>query len=95
MRSTACAGIGAADAPRCIVFNKIDLAQRSAAVERAACGRIDAVWVSARSGNGLELAWRTSERAKSALRSTAAEQTTRTPAAPERSDAAYVIGPTP
>jgi GTPase len=47
--------IGAADVPRCVVFNKIDLAERGSGVERAACGRIDAVWVSARSGNGLEL----------------------------------------
>jgi GTP-binding protein HflX len=47
--------IGAADVPRCVVFNKIDRAQRSAGVERAACGRIDAVWLSARSGDGLEL----------------------------------------
>ena len=47
--------IGAADVPRCIVFNKIDLAERSVGVERAACGRIDAVWLSARSGDGLEL----------------------------------------
>jgi GTP-binding protein HflX len=47
--------IGAAEVPRCVVFNKIDLAERGSGVERAACGRIDAVWVSARSGNGLEL----------------------------------------
>jgi GTPase len=47
--------IGAADVPRCVVFNKIDLAERSVGVERAACGRIDAVWLSARSGDGLEL----------------------------------------
>ena len=47
--------IGAAEVPRCIVFNKIDLAERRAAIERSACGRIDAVWLSARSGSGLEL----------------------------------------
>ena len=47
--------IGAADVPRCLVFNKIDQAQRGAGVERAACGRIGAVWLSARSGDGLEL----------------------------------------
>ena len=47
--------IGAADVPRCLVFNKIDRAERGAGVERGACGRIDAVWLSARSGDGLEL----------------------------------------
>jgi len=47
--------IGAADVPRCIVFNKIDRVERVAAVERSACGRIDTVWLSARTGNGLEL----------------------------------------
>jgi GTPase len=47
--------IGAGEVPRCIVFNKIDLAERDAGVERSACGRIDTVWLSARSGNGLEL----------------------------------------
>jgi GTPase len=47
--------IGAGDVPRCIVFNKIDLAERGAAVEPSACGRIDTVWLSARSGDGLEL----------------------------------------
>jgi GTP-binding protein HflX len=47
--------IGAGDVPRCIVFNKIDLADRGARVERSACGRIDAVWLSARSGDGVEL----------------------------------------
>jgi GTP-binding protein HflX len=47
--------IGAADVPRCVVFNKIDLAQRGAAVEPAACGRIDSVWLSARSGDGIEM----------------------------------------
>jgi GTP-binding protein HflX len=47
--------IGAADVPRCVVFNKIDLTQRGAGVERAACGRIDSVWLSARSSDGLEM----------------------------------------
>ncbi len=47
--------IGAAHVPRCIVFNKIDLAQRGAGAERASCGRIESVWLSARSGDGLEM----------------------------------------
>ena len=47
--------IGASEVPRCVVFNKIDLVERRASVERAACGRIETVWLSARSGNGLEL----------------------------------------
>jgi len=47
--------IGASEVPRCVVFNKIDLVERGASVERAACGRIETVWLSARSGNGLEL----------------------------------------
>ncbi len=94
--------IGAADVPRCIVFNKIDLAQRSAAVERAACGRIDAVWVSARSGNGLELlrgalAQRAKERtAEQTAAEHTAEQTAQEPQpAPERSEPPTLIGPTP
>jgi GTP-binding protein HflX len=37
------------------VFNKIDRVERGAGVERSACGRIDSVWLSAQSGNGLEL----------------------------------------
>jgi len=49
------AEIGAEDVPRCIVFNKIDLAQRGAGVERSACGSIDEVWLSARTGEGLDL----------------------------------------
>jgi GTP-binding protein HflX len=47
--------IGAAGVPRCVVFNKIDLAQRVASAEPSACGSIDAVWLSARSGDGLDL----------------------------------------
>jgi GTP-binding protein HflX len=47
--------IGAADVPRCVVFNKIDRFERAGGVERTACGRIDAVWLSAQSGEGLDL----------------------------------------
>jgi len=47
--------IGADRVPRILVFNKIDLAQRPASAEATACGSIDAVWLSARSGDGLEL----------------------------------------
>ena len=68
--------IGAADVPRCVVFNKIDQADRGAAVERAACGRIDAVWVSARSGDGLELLrGAIAQRAQEQTAEQAAEQT--------------------
>jgi GTPase len=47
--------IGAGDVPRCVVFNKIDLTDRFASAERSTCGSIDAVWLSARSGDGLDL----------------------------------------
>ena len=76
--------IGAADVPRCIVFNKIDQAQRSAGVERAACGRIDAVWLSARSGDGLEL-----------LRGAIAQRAQEPQPASERSETPAFIGTAP
>jgi GTPase len=47
--------IGAEHVPRLIVCNKIDLAQRAAGIERSACGSIETVWLSARSGEGLDL----------------------------------------
>ncbi len=47
--------IGADQVPRIVVFNKIDREPRAPAAERSACGSIDAVWLSARSGEGLEL----------------------------------------
>jgi len=86
--------IGAGEVPRCIVFNKIDLAERGAAVERAACGRIDSVWLSARSGEGLELL-------RSAIAQRAQEQTAQEQAvqesqpASERSEPPAFIGTTP
>jgi GTP-binding protein HflX len=85
--------IGAADVPRCLVFNKIDQAQRGAGVERAACGRIDAVWLSAQSGNGLELL-------RSAIAQRAQEQPSEQTApelqpASERSEPPAFIGTTP
>ena len=49
------AEIGAADVPRLLVFNKIDRLQRCAAVERDACGTIRAVFLSAATGDGIDL----------------------------------------
>jgi GTP-binding protein HflX len=49
------AGIGAADVPRIVVFNKADLADRRPEVVRDPCDRIEAVAVSARTGVGLDL----------------------------------------
>lgn len=47
--------IGAADVPRLLVFNKVDLAERTPTIERDPCGTIRAVFVSALSGAGLDL----------------------------------------
>ena len=47
--------IGAAEVPRIIVYNKIDLAGRDPAVERGPCDTIAAVSVSAKTGEGLEM----------------------------------------
>jgi GTP-binding protein HflX len=85
--------IGAADVPRCLVFNKIDQAQRGAGVERAPCGRIGAVWLSARSGDGLELL-------RSAIAQRVQEQTSEHTAqelqpTSERSEPPAFIGTTP
>ena len=85
--------IGAADVPRCLVFNKIDQAQRGAGVERAACGRIGAVWLSARWGDGLELL-------RSAIAQRVQEQTSEQTAqelqpTSERSEPPAFIGTTP
>ena len=49
------AEIGADAVPRLIVHNKIDRVDRAAGVDRDACGRIGAVWLSARTGDGLGL----------------------------------------
>ncbi len=49
------AEIGADQVPRCAVYNKVDRLPRAAAVERDACGSIAAVWLSAQSGDGLDL----------------------------------------
>ncbi len=48
------AEIGADAAPRILVWNKIDAAHLTAAAERDQYGRISRVFVSARSGSGLE-----------------------------------------
>jgi GTP-binding protein HflX len=47
--------IGAAHVPRLVVYNKIDRIDRSPSVERDPCGSIQAVSVSAISGQGLDL----------------------------------------
>jgi GTP-binding protein HflX len=47
--------IGAARVPRLVVYNKIDRIDRAASVERDPCGSISAVFVSAMSGQGLNL----------------------------------------
>jgi GTP-binding protein HflX len=47
--------IGAGSVPRLIVFNKIDASSRAPAIERDPCGRIAAVSVSAKTGQGLDL----------------------------------------
>jgi GTP-binding protein HflX len=49
------AEIPAMDAPRILVWNKIDAAGLEPAVERDQYGRISRVFVSARTGAGLEL----------------------------------------
>ncbi len=55
--------IGAGELPMLKVFNKVDLIEREAGLERDAEGRIVAVWLSAQNGKGLdELATALSER---------------------------------
>ncbi|MDR2924823.1 MAG: GTPase HflX [Azoarcus sp.] len=49
------AEIGAADVPRIEVWNKIDLTHAAPAVVRGDCGRIEHVFLSARTGEGLQL----------------------------------------
>ncbi|MGE0387910.1 MAG: ribosome rescue GTPase HflX [Gammaproteobacteria bacterium] len=49
------AGIGAADMPVLTVFNKIDLIDQMARVDRDAHGAAERIWVSAAAGIGLEL----------------------------------------
>lgn len=47
--------IGASDVPQVFVFNKIDLTQASPAVRRDEYGKISGVFLSAQSGEGLDL----------------------------------------
>ena len=49
------AEIGAAEVPRLLVFNKVDRLQRPPSVERDACGTLRAVFLSAASGDGIDL----------------------------------------
>ncbi len=46
--------IGAGELPVLKVFNKVDLTEREAGLERDSSGRITAVWLSAERGDGLE-----------------------------------------
>ncbi len=49
------AEIGAADVPQILIWNKIDLTHAGAAIEREDCGTIRRVFLSARTGEGLDL----------------------------------------
>jgi len=49
------AEIGAADLPRLTVYNKIDIVDGSAGVERDEHGQVIRVWVSAQTGEGLDM----------------------------------------
>ncbi|CAH1745597.1 ribosome rescue factor HflX [Thauera humireducens] len=49
------AEIGAAEVPQILVWNKIDLTRAEPAVERSDCGNIRRVFLSARTGEGLDL----------------------------------------
>jgi GTP-binding protein HflX len=49
------AEIGAAEVPQILVWNKIDLTRAAAAVERGDCGTIRRIFLSARTGEGLDL----------------------------------------
>jgi GTP-binding protein HflX len=50
------AGIGAGDIPQLRIYNKIDRIGRAPALARGADGRPTAVWLSAATGAGLDLA---------------------------------------
>ncbi|HLF23728.1 MAG TPA: hypothetical protein VI565_07365, partial [Burkholderiales bacterium] len=49
------AEIDAASVPRMLVYNKIDLTQRAPRVERDAGGRVSKAWISAITGDGVDL----------------------------------------
>jgi GTP-binding protein HflX len=49
------AEIGAAEVPQILVWNKIDLTRAAPAVERGDCAKIRRIFLSARSGEGLDL----------------------------------------
>ncbi|HRP23063.1 MAG TPA: GTPase HflX [Thauera sp.] len=49
------AEIGAAEVPQILVWNKIDLTRAAPAVERGDCDRIRRIFLSARTGEGLDL----------------------------------------
>ncbi|SPE24465.1 putative GTPase [Burkholderiales bacterium] len=47
--------IGAEQVPRLQIYNKVDRLARAPGVERDACGSIDGVWLSANTGDGIDL----------------------------------------
>jgi GTP-binding protein HflX len=47
-------GIGAEKVPQLMVFNKIDLSGHSVTIERAESGDAQAIWLSAKTGEGVE-----------------------------------------
>ncbi|MDI3515156.1 MAG: GTPase [Rhodocyclaceae bacterium] len=49
------AEIGAADVPQILVWNKVDLTRAAPAVERGDCDKIRRIFLSARTGEGLDL----------------------------------------
>jgi len=49
------AEIGAAEVPQILVWNKIDLTRAAAAVERGDCDKLRRIFLSARTGEGLDL----------------------------------------
>lgn len=70
------AEIGADAVPQVLVFNKIDLTPLPARIERGECGRINRVWISAASGEGLDfLREALDEYATAALRQTELKNT--------------------
>lgn len=70
------AEIGADAVPQMLVFNKIDLTTLPPRIERGECGRIDRVWISAASGEGLDfLREALDEYATAALRQTELKNT--------------------
>jgi GTP-binding protein HflX len=86
------AEIGAAEVPQLLVFNKIDLFERAAAVERDPYGTIRAVFLSAASGDGIELLREAiAERVREARSAAAASRLTLGASPPAAAPAASVL----